>query len=307
MAVSAVSGTPQYSGTWIPEIWSGNMLIKFYEACVLAAISNTDYQGEISNQGDKVIISQVADITINTYDKNTDMKIQRPEAPNVELVIDKALYFNAICDDIDAHQTHLPLMERWSDDAGERMAITIDTAVLAAVYADAHASNKGAAAGAISGDINFGASGSPVVVTPSDLIEKIIDCKVALGEQNAPRKGRYGVIPEWMSGMVMKSELGDASISGDGTSMRRNGRIGVIANFELYESNLLTSATDGAYTAFHALFGQKHAISFASQMTKMRNVELTTTFARAIQGLNVHGYKVLKSQALIDLYCAKGS
>lgn len=45
MAVDAVGGTPQYSGTFIPEIWAGKLLIKFYSACVLAAISNTDYSG----------------------------------------------------------------------------------------------------------------------------------------------------------------------------------------------------------------------------------------------------------------------
>lgn len=47
MAVTAAAGTPQYSGTFIPEIWSGKLLVKFYAATVLAAISNTDYEGEI--------------------------------------------------------------------------------------------------------------------------------------------------------------------------------------------------------------------------------------------------------------------
>jgi hypothetical protein len=37
--------TPAYSGTFIPEIWSGKILEKFYSATVLAAISNTDYAG----------------------------------------------------------------------------------------------------------------------------------------------------------------------------------------------------------------------------------------------------------------------
>ena len=45
MAVDAVAGTPQYSGTFVPEIWSGKLLIKFYAATILAAISNTDYEG----------------------------------------------------------------------------------------------------------------------------------------------------------------------------------------------------------------------------------------------------------------------
>jgi len=32
-----------YSGTYIPEIWSGKLIEKFYDATVIAAISNTDY------------------------------------------------------------------------------------------------------------------------------------------------------------------------------------------------------------------------------------------------------------------------
>ena len=39
---------------FIPEIWSGKLIEKFYASTVLAAISNTDYEGEIKNQGDKV-------------------------------------------------------------------------------------------------------------------------------------------------------------------------------------------------------------------------------------------------------------
>ncbi len=38
---------PAYSGIFIPQIWSGKLVEKFYAATVLAAISNTDYEGEI--------------------------------------------------------------------------------------------------------------------------------------------------------------------------------------------------------------------------------------------------------------------
>ncbi len=42
MAYSVASGFPQQSGIMIPEIWSSKLLVKFYDATVLAAISNTD-------------------------------------------------------------------------------------------------------------------------------------------------------------------------------------------------------------------------------------------------------------------------
>jgi len=56
---SGPAPTPAYSGAastsiFIPEIWSGKLIEKFYAATVLAAIANTDYEGEIRNQGDKV-------------------------------------------------------------------------------------------------------------------------------------------------------------------------------------------------------------------------------------------------------------
>ena len=128
--VAVAAGVPQFSGTFIPDIWSSKLLIKFYDAVVVAAISNTDYEGEIKDQGDEVEIRQTPDITIRDYQKGQSLLIQRPEAAIVQLLIDKAKYFNFICDDIDAHQSDIKLMDDWADDASEQMKITIDTDVL---------------------------------------------------------------------------------------------------------------------------------------------------------------------------------
>ena len=224
----------------------------------------------------------------------------------VELLIDKAKYFNFICDDIDKHQSDIDLMNDWSDDAGEQMSITVDTGILADIYADADSYNSGATAGKISGDIDLGATGSPFALTKVNILDKIVDCRTVLSEQNVPKSNRWGVIPEWMSGMIMKSDLKDASLSGDGQSIMRNGRIGKIADITLYESNLIASVTDGNNTAFHSLFGQKSALSFAAQMTKMESLRTSRTFGTLVRGLNVYGYEVLKGEALIDLYIRKG-
>jgi len=306
--VGTASGHPQYSGTFIPEIWSTKMLVKFYAACVLADISNTDYEGEIKDVGDKVIIRTVPDITIRDYVKGQTLVIQRPESPNEELVIDHAKYFNIICDDIDKYQSDIPLMNKWSDDAGQQMAIEIDTDVLGDIYADAHADNTGATAGAISGNIDMGVSGAPLEVTKVNILDLMVDCGTVLGEQNIPTKSRYFVMPEWMAGMTMKSDLKDASMTGDATSPLRNGRLGMIAEFTLYKSNLLTSETDsGGETAFHCIVGQKVATTFAAQLVKMESLKAESTFGTLIRGLNVFGYEVLKPEALIDFYCYNGS
>ena len=56
-----------YSGTFIPEVWSGKLVEKFYDATVLAAIANTDYEGEVRGQGDLVKIRTKPTLAINDY------------------------------------------------------------------------------------------------------------------------------------------------------------------------------------------------------------------------------------------------
>jgi|GEM_PF-1529819 len=49
MAYPRIPEQPDYtrSGSrFIPEIWSGKILIKFYDATCLTDISNTDYEGQ---------------------------------------------------------------------------------------------------------------------------------------------------------------------------------------------------------------------------------------------------------------------
>jgi hypothetical protein len=99
--------------------------------------------------------------------------------------------------------------------------------------------------------------------------------------------------------------LKDASMTGEGSAVLRNGRIGVLDRFTLYLSNNLYSATDGSYTAYYCLFGTNSAITFASQMTKMESLRAESTFGDLVRGLNVYGFKIIKPEALGLLYCRK--
>lgn len=282
------------------------MLIKFYEALCLAAISNTDYEGDIKRQGDKVIIRTVPTVTVSDYSKNQELDFEYLESPNEELLIDKARSFAFLVDDIDLYQTDLNLLSEFSSDAGEQMKISIETAVFADIYPDAATYNEGATAGYIDRDINLGTSGAPLAVSTSDVLALVVNAMSCLNQYNVPKNDRWGVIPDWMNSHILLSELKDASLAGDGTSILRNGRIGRIADCTLYTSNLLTSATDGAFKGFYAMFGQKRALSFAAQLTKVERVSPSKSFQKGVKGLNVYGYKVLKPEALVVAYVRKG-
>ena len=316
---SVVAASPAYSGTFIPEIWSGRLIEKFYASTVLAAISNTNYEGEIKNQGDKVIIRTKPTLTINNYEATQSLTFQRPSSNVVELAIDKGKYFAAVVDDVIETQADMNLMSLWSDDAAEQMKITIDTDVLAALcnettvagteYVAISSANKGANAGAISGSINLGTQAAPLLPTADTIIDLIVDMGQVLDEQNIPETGRWIVIPAWVASMIKKSELKDASLAGDSTSMLRNGRLGMIDRFTLYSSNLLprytydtvtsTTINDGtANNGTSILFGHSHGFTFASQLSKIETLRAESTFGTILRGLQIYGHRVIDGTAL---------
>jgi hypothetical protein len=129
-----------------------------------------------------------------------------------------------------------------------------------------------------------------------------------LDEQNIPENGRWIVIPAWAASLLKRSDLRDASLTGDGTSVARNGRLGMIDRFTLYNSNLLpTSATDGVGGndtdgATYIYAGHKNAFTFASQMTQMEVMRSERTFGNLMRGLQVYGRKVIDPTAYAQLY-----
>jgi hypothetical protein len=305
------------SGTgYIPEIWSGKLIEKFYASTVLAAISNTDYEGEIKSHGDKVHIRTKPTITIRAYLADAALELERPQGNQVILNIDQGQYFNTILDDVMKVQSDINLMSMWSDDAAEQMKIVIDRAVLLAIKDQATAvTNRGLTAGAITAAINLGVTGTPLVtVTNSPIVGEVdvLDVMMRLGqtldEQNIPETNRWIVMPTWLATMVKRSELRQAYLSGDSVSMMRNGRIGMVDRFTLYTSNLLPFgvAAGLAATEFIVYAGHSHALTFASQMTQMETLRSELTFGQVMRGLQVYGYKVLDGTALAQAIVTKG-
>lgn len=306
MPYPVAPGAPNYSGTFIPEIWSGKIIKNYYDATVLSQISQTDYEGEIKNMGDKVIIRTTPTITTRRYNKGQNLTLSRPESTNVELLIDYGRYWATVLDDVDKVQSDIKQMDLWSKEAAETMKIDLDTDVLGDFYADAHADNAGTTAGKRTQDIDLGATGSAVVLTKANIIDKILEAGEALDQQSAPEDGRYFLIPAWARTLLMKSDLKNASVTGDGQSVLRNGRLGEIDRFTIYSSNLLSTASDGGNTVTNMIFGHKSALTYAMQLTNMETLRAESTFGTIMRGLMVCGWKVVKPEGLGHLYARKG-
>lgn len=298
-------GHPDMSGIEIPTIFSAKLQIKYYETSILPQISNTDYEGEIRQSGDKVEIRTVPDMVIRTYVKGGKLIYDTPKGTKISLLIDKGKYWAFAVNDVDRAQADINYVDNWSQDAAEQLRTAVDTGIFADIYDDADASNYGATAGARSGSYNLGTTGTPVALAKTNITDVIVDCGSVLDEQNVPETDRFIVLSTWAAGMILKSDLSEASFAGDETSIKRTGRMGMIDRFTLYKSNILDTTTDGADTVYNMIFGHPNALTFAAQVTEREMIDNPDDFGDLMRGLLVYGYKVATPKALGWLYAKK--
>jgi hypothetical protein len=302
--VATAAGIPQLSNDYIPPIYTSTWLIEFYARTVIGAIANTNWEGEVKEQGDKVIIRATGDITIVDHEKGQELNYETPDPTPTEFNVDKGLAWAFAANLIDERQSDMPFVQRWSAHAAEKMKIKCDTNILADVFTDAHAKNKGTTAGAISGDINLGATSSPIALTKSNIIDHIVNMGTVLDEQNVPEEDRWIVLPARFVAMIKQSDLKDASLSGDAVSIARNGRVGMVDRFNIYLSNLLNKVA--ADSAYDCMFGHPEGLTFAAQIIHQESLMNPKTFGKIYRGLKVYGYKGVKPEALGHFYAKVG-
>lgn len=264
---------------FIPEVFSKLLQAKFYSKSILPEISNTDYEGEISGQGDKVTVRTVPAVTINDY--SGSITTQELTTAKVEMNIDKAKYYSFKVDDVLSAQADINMLEAASTDASEGMRIAVETDVLSS---------------AVTGATTIGAQ---TTITSSNILEEILTLSKTLDELNIPEEGRFIVLsPEFIS-MLKQSELRQAYLTGDATSPLRNGLVGMVDRFKVFQSNMVyTPAAGGDAGYTHVLAGHPKALSFASQFTNTETVRMESTFGDQVRGLKVFGSKVIVPDAL---------
>ncbi len=325
-AVTPVGGafntSPSYSGTFIPTLWSAKLNAKFYAASTFADICNRDWEGEVKEVGDKVIINNIPDIAIRDYVVGTNLQYDVPNGSTIELALDRGKYWGFAVNDVLELQSRPDLMDMFTNDAAEQLRTVMDSTCLYRMLlsSDVASANKGATAGVRSGGYNLGTDAAPVDLTSAgnDALQVILRLASVLDEQNIPDTGRWLVIDPLTRLRLMGTNLAQAQFMGDDKSMIRNGLIGTIDRFKVYVSNQMpyksASATvwtsgDGSETSIAGssfagararllAAGHTCGITFASQMAKTETLPNPTDFGKLVRGLQIFGHKVNKGAAV---------
>jgi len=284
MAFAKASGyTNLNNGNFSPEIFSKQAQLAFRKSAIVNAITNNDYFGEISAQGDSVRIMKEPEITVNSLERGTAVSTQDLVDADFQLTIDKANYFAFKLDDIEEAHSHIDFMRLSTDRAAYRMADAMDEDVLKYLsgYTTANAVNttvNGTVADAAAGtdellagnklDItSFGnittvaTAGDSIPLAPRLTGATAVSTSTAtplqvlarmsrkMDEQNVDTRGRWIVLDPVFIEMLKDedSRLLNADFGGAGLM---NGLLAAnIHGFRVYQSNNLPSVGTGAGTS----------------------------------------------------------
>ncbi len=318
MAAGNLATSDSYSGQFIPELWSKKLNAKFFANTMLTHISNTNWEGEIKNQGDTINIRTAPSITINDYTAGMTLVNEVPIPILTNMQIDQGRYFAVQVNDVLAHQSDLGLMNMFTDDAAKQLKINIENDAFFQwfVTEGANASNIGATAGVSSAGYSLGTDLVPLNQATADIVlDTILALAAVLDEQNVPEEGRWLMISPFDRKLLMQSRLAQAYFAGDSSSTVRTGKIGMIDRFTVYVSNLLPKGIAGkemndglggltpanltdAKPRRMMVAGTSAACAFASQIVKTEPLRNQTDFGDIVRGLSVFGRKVIKDTAL---------
>ena len=311
---------PSYSGAFIPTLWSGKLLAKFYQNTMLSEVFNTDYEGELKNQGDTIRIRLAPTISISDYTAGMNLNYEVPTPIYQDMQVNKGKYFGVQVNDVLAYQSDMNLMNIFTEDAAKQLKIQIENEVFfnCFVTEGPATANKGSTAGAISGAYDLGSDTAPIDQgTPENVLKGILRMSTVLDEQNVPEDGRWLILSPYDRHLLMQSSLAQAYFTGDSSSTVRTGKIGMIDRFTVYVSNLLprgaagkalvSGLTDTATGASVSnakarrtmIAGTKTAGSFAMTVNKTEPLRNQTDFGDIVRGLAVYGRKTVKPEALV--------
>ena len=301
---NSVSG--QTNSYFLPAIYSKKVLNFFRKASVAEAITNTDYEGEISAFGDSVRIIKEPVISVSSYTRGSDTTATKLTDQEVNLVVDTANAFKFIVDDIETSMSHVNFKEVAASSAAYALRDAFDVAVLAAMETGLSTSGPDMLIGsdlATAAASLDAATGSVDVTTgnidPLDLLARMAKL---LDDQNVPEEGRWVVAgPAFYEQL---SQSGSKLLSVDfnaGQGSIRNGLVssGKLRGFSMYKSNNLPSPdnADGI-----VLGGHISAVCTAQTITSTEVIRDPDSFGDICRGLHVFGVKVLRPEALVGAY-----
>jgi N4-gp56 family major capsid protein len=290
--------TKANAGTFIPELWSDEIIAAYKQNLVMAnLVSKMSFKGK---KGDTLHIPKPTRGSAIVKAAATAVTIQQTANTEVLLVIDKHYEYSRMIEDITEAQALSSLRKFYTGDAGYALAKQVDTDLLQ-LGRDSQGGDGTIAynKAVIGGDGSTLYTGSNESAITDAGIRKIIQ---TLDDQDVPMDGRVLVLPpvarNVMMGLARFTEQAFVGDVGNNNTIR-NGEIGNVYGVKVYVSTNCETATGDARIGmmFHKdAFVLGEQLGVRSQ-TQYKQEYLGTLFTSDM----LYGVKELRDEAAVAI------
>jgi len=294
MAFTAAPGwgnLPQ--GNWSPVIYSKKVLKFFKKASVVEEITNTEFEGEINQQGDTVTIIKQPEVTVVSYARGLELTPQDLDDDDITMTIDQANAYLFRLDDIEKKQSHVAWDKMATDASAYKLKDTFDTDVLTVMTANG-TTTAGTGVAATEVSIGFDAADTFTPLNIANRLARLMD------ENNVPEDGGrfFAAAPIFFEYLGQEdSKYIEANTMGDTESFIRQRKIGSkdVQGMKMFKSNNIPLNSSSNY---QILAGHVGATATAKNILISEVIRSERFFGDLYRGLMVHGRKVLREEAL---------
>ena len=267
--------TTTTAATFIPEIWSDEIIAGYKKNLVLANLINK--MNHSGKKGDTIHIPKPTRGSASAKAANTEVTLIAATESEVQVAINKHFEYSRLIEDIVDVQAQPSLRSFYTEDAGYALATQLDSDIglLAKTFGD----DNGAGSDFVHSNsfyidaANGLAAYAVDTVAATDLFTDLAfrEAVQQLDDNDVPMDGRFLVIPPSVRTTIMGIDRYQSSDFVDNRGVV-NGQIGSLYGVDIYVSNNLpvveTAAdnTASAVDTIGAIMAQKDAMVLAEQI-----------------------------------------
>ena len=304
MALGSNHVTNTTAATFIPELWSDEIIAAYKQNLVMAnLVSKMSFKGK---KGDTLHIPKPTRGSASVKAASSQVTLQAATESEVQVLVNKHYEYSRLIEDITEAQALASLRKFYTGDAGYALAKQVDTDLIQL----GRGVNGGNGTAAYNKAVLAG-DGSTLYVDATNVGNAITDAGIrkiiqTLDDQDVPMDGRVLVLPpvarNTMMGLARFTEQAFTGETGGGNTIR-NGEIGNVYGVKVYVTTNADTATTNT-TRIGMMF-HKDAFVLAEQMgvrsqTQYKQEYLGTLFTSDM----LYGVKELRDEAAIAIALA---
>jgi N4-gp56 family major capsid protein len=265
MALGTNHVTNTTAATFIPELWSDEIIAAYKKNLVMANLVNKmSFKGK---KGDTLHIPKPTRGSASAKAASTQVTLIAATESEQQVLVNKHYEYSRLIEDITEAQALASLRRFYTDDAGYALAKQVDTDLIQL--------GRGAQGGSGTAAYNkavLGGDGSTLYVDGTNVGTALTDAGIrkviqTLDDQDVPMDSRYLVVPpaarNTLMGLARFTEQAFVGEVGGGNTIR-NGQIGDVYGTKVFVSTNCDTAT--TTTSRLALMFHKDAFVLAEQM-----------------------------------------